>query len=410
MSDDFSSLRIDPKRLESSIRTMGQIGFDAATGGRTRLALTDEDKAARDMLCGWMRDAGLDVRIDEIGNIFGVRAARDPDAPAVMMGSHIDTVRDAGMFDGVYGVLGGLEVIRTLNDNLISTERPVALAAFTNEEGARFQLDMMGSIFYTHVKPPEELYAVTDDSGRRVGDELLRIGYRGNRTVKAGNYIELHIEQGPRLDAEGIQIGAVEGIQGLAWWKGEYAGESNHAGSTPMEMRKDALLGAATLAAQLEKLAYGIGGGSVATMGRIRPEPDIINIVPGKCSFTVDFRQYEPALLEEGKRLVEDLLVSCAAARGLSCDFERIVDVAPVVFDKDMVSLIEAKALQLGFSVRRMYSGAAHDAQFLCPVCPSAMIFVPSRGGRSHCPEEWTDFEDAANGCNVLMQSVLELI
>lgn len=406
----YSSLRINGGRLEESIRIMGQIGFDPATGGRTRLALTDEDKAGRDLLCGWMKDAGLEVRIDEIGNIFGIRQGGLPNALPVMMGSHIDTVRDAGMFDGVYGVLGALEVIRTLNDNGINTERPLVVAAFTNEEGARFQLDMMGSIFYTGTKQLAELYAVADDLGIKVGDELRRIGYCGDQTVPSGNYFELHIEQGPKLDAEGIQIGVVEGIQGLAWWKGEYVGESNHAGSTPMDMRKDALLGAASLALKVEELAAEIGNGGVATMGRISPDPDIINIVPGKCSFTIDFRQYDPKLLEEGKQRIEDLIVSCAAERGLEYKFEKIVEVAPVIFNSEMVSHIEAKALQLGLTVKRMYSGAAHDAQFLCSVCPTAMIFVPSFNGRSHCPEEWTDFGDAENGCNVLLQSVLELV
>lgn len=407
---DCLSLRINAKRLEDSIRTIGHIGFDKNSGARTRLALTDEDRAGRDMFCDWLRKEGMEVRIDQIGNIFGIRNGTVPDALPVMIGSHVDTVRDAGMFDGVCGVLGGLEVIRTLNDNEIKTARPIVLSAFTNEEGARFQLDMMGSLFYTKTKTLEELYSVADDNGITVGDEVCRIGYQGNETVPVGNYFELHVEQGPKLDAEGIQIGVVEGIQGLAWWCGEYFGESNHAGSTPMDMRKDALLGAAALALRAEALAAKIGSGSVVTMGRIKPEPDIINIVPGRCSFTLDFRQYDQRLLDQGKTGLEELITSCAIERGLEYKYNILAEVPPVLFDPDMVSLIEEKSRALGLTAKRMYSGASHDAQFLCQVCPSAMIFVPSVKGRSHCPEEWTDFTDVENGCNVLLQSVLELV
>ena len=403
-------LSINGERLISSIREMGAAGFDPKTGGRTRLALTDADKKGRDLLCRWMREEGLEVKIDPIGNIFGVRDGADPSELPVMIGSHIDTVRDAGMFDGVYGVLGGLEVIRTLNDNKVRTRIPLALAAFTNEEGARFQPDMMGSLYYTGTVSLEELMSAKDDDGLTVGEELERIGYKGNETVRAGRYVELHIEQGPRLYAAGLPIGVVEGIQGLAWWSGEYCGESNHAGSTPMYMRKDALLAAAELATEAEKLALRIGNGSVATMGRISPKPDIINIVPGKCSFTIDFRQFERGLFEEGKREVEKLIAACAEKRGLKCNFRKAAEAPPVVFDSDMVGLVERTAAKVGLRSGRMVSGASHDAQFLSPFCPTVMIFVPSKGGRSHCPEEWTEAKDLENGCNVLLHSVLELV
>ncbi len=403
-------LSVNAERLSGSIREMGAVGFDPETGGRTRLALTDEDKEGRDLLCRWMREEGLDVKIDQIGNIFGVREGTDPSALPVMIGSHIDTVRAAGMFDGVYGVLGGLEVIRTLSQNKVRTRRPLVLAAFTNEEGARFQPDMMGSLYYTGAVGLEELLSAKDDSGLTAGEELDRIGYSGKETVRAGCYIELHIEQGPRLDAEGLPIGVVEGIQGLAWWTGEYFGESNHAGSTPMEMRKDALLAAAELATEAEKLALRIGRESVATMGRISPKPDIINIVPGKCSFTLDFRQFENRLFEEGKREVERLIAACAEKRGLKYDLRKAAEAPPVIFDSEMVRLVENTAAKLGLASKRMVSGASHDAQFLSPFCPTVMIFVPSRGGRSHCPEEWTETMDLENGCNVLLHSVLELV
>lgn len=389
---------------------MGSVGFDPETGGRTRLALTDEDKAGRDLLCGWMKDEGLEIKIDGIGNIFGIREGSDPSELPVMIGSHIDTVRDAGMFDGVYGVLGGLEVIRTLNENEVTAKRSLVIAAFTNEEGARFQPDMMGSLHFTRMVELKELLSSPDDSGVTVGEELDRIGYRGKDSTQVGHYMELHIEQGPRLDAEGVSIGIVEGVQGLAWWTGEYYGESNHAGSTPMEMRKDTLLAAAELALKGEELALRLGRGSVATMGRIAPRPDIINIVPGQCSFTLDFRQFETELFEEGKREVERLIASCAAKRGLKYKFKKAAEAAPVVFDGGMVELVASRASFLGLDSMKMISGASHDAQFLSSFCPTVMIFVPSVGGRSHCPEEWTDMKDLENGCNVLLHSVLELV
>jgi N-carbamoyl-L-amino-acid hydrolase len=403
-------LRINGERLISSIRAMGSVGFDPETGGRTRLALTDEDKAGRDLLCRWMRDEGLEVKIDEIGNIFGIREGSDPSELPVMMGSHIDTVRDAGMFDGVYGVLGGLEVIRTLNENEVTPKSSLVVAAFTNEEGARFQPDMMGSLYYTRKVELGELLSSRDDSGITVGEELDRIGYGGAYSTPVGCYLELHVEQGPRLHAEGVSIGIVEGVQGLAWWTGEYYGESNHAGSTPMEMRKDTLLAVAELALEAEKLALSLGRGSVATMGRIAPRPDIINIVPGKCSFTLDFRQFDGELFEEGKREVEKLIVSCAARRGLKYCFKKAAEAAPVIFDRGMVELVGSRAAFLGLDSMKMISGASHDAQFLSSFCPTVMIFVPSVGGRSHCPEEWTDVKDLENGCNVLLHSVLELV
>lgn len=403
-------MRINGERLINLIKEMGSVGFDPETGGRTRLALTDEDKAGRDLLCRWMREDGLEVKIDEIGNIFGIREGSVPSELPLMIGSHIDTVRDAGMFDGVYGVLGGLEVIKTLNENEISPKRSLVIAAFTNEEGARFQPDMMGSLYYTRMVELRDLLYSQDDRGVTAAEELDRIGYRGKDSTPVGHYIELHVEQGPRLDAEGVSIGIVEGVQGLAWWSGEYYGESNHAGSTPMEMRKDTLLAAAELALEAEKLALRLGRGSVATMGRIAPRPDIINIVPGKCSFTLDFRQFETELFEEGKREVERLIASCAAGRGLKFNFKKAAEAAPVVFNRGMVELVASRASFLGLDSMKMISGASHDAQFLSSFCPTVMIFVPSVGGRSHCPEEWTNMKDLENGCNVLLHSVLELV
>ena len=407
MNDDKGrpDLRINGERLVSSIKEMGSIGFDPETGGRTRLALSDADKKGRDLLCRWMHEEGLDVKIDQIGNIFGVREGTDPSELPVMMGSHIDTARDAVCSTAYMESLGAWGD-RTLNENKVRTALALALLM----RRARFQPDMMGSLFYTGTVGLEELLSSKDENGLTAADELDRIGYRGSGTVRAGRYIELHIEQGPRLYAEGLPIGVVRGIQGLAWWAGEYCGESNHAGSTPMDMRKDALLGVAELAAEAEKLALRLGNGSVATMGKISPKPDIINIIPGKCSFTLDFRQFEKSLFEEGKGEIERLITACTEKRGLKYNFRKVAEAPAVVFDSGMVELAERVSARLGLASKRMVSGASHDAQFLSPFCPTVMIFVPSKDGRSHCPEEWTEAEDLENGCNVLLHSVLELV
>lgn len=405
---NLSALRIDGARLESAIRKMGMIGYDPETNGRTRFALSDEDRQARDLFCGWLRDAGLEVKIDAIGNIFGVRAGTDPNAAPIMMGSHLDTVRHAGMFDGIVGVLGGLEVVRTLNDAGVQTKSPLIVADFTNEEGAYFEYDMMGSSVFTGHKKIEDAYAVSAANGETAGESLKRIGYAGSEKVRVGKYFEFHIEQGPVLDAEKIEIGVVEGIQGVAWWRCAYDGEANHAGSTPMHMRRDTFSGVAELSCALEKLANEeIANASVVTIGRVNPEPNIINIVPGRCSFTVDFRQFDPALFAKAKEEVVRLIAVCAEKRGLTYEAEQIVNASPVIFNKEMVSLVETSAKELGFSTKRLYSGAGHDAQFLSLICPTAMIFVPSLKGRSHCPEEWTAFGDIENGCNVLLHAVL---
>lgn len=405
----MNRISINSTRLEQSIVEMGMIGRDSETKGITRLALTDADKSGRDLFRKWLAEAGLEIRIDAMGNIFGLRSGTVSNASPVMMGSHLDSVRNAGMFDGVAGVLGALEVIRTLNDLNIETKRPIIIADFTNEEGARFQIDMMGSAYVSGMMRTEELYSVADDAGLTVGEELERIGYRGTETVTPGVYLEFHIEQGPVLDAEGVSIGVVEGIQGISWWSGEFVGEANHAGSTPMHLRKDALMGVAEVLMELEELTKKIGDACVITVGRISTDPDIINIVPGRCTFTVDFRQYSPELFEKGKNEIEELVRKCAQKRRLALNFKKLANAEPVVFDKTMTALIEESAKELGFSTKSLYSGAGHDAQFLAKVCPTAMIFVPSSGGRSHCPEEWTEFSHIANGCNVLLQSALKL-
>ncbi|MCW4011851.1 MAG: M20 family metallo-hydrolase, partial [Candidatus Bathyarchaeota archaeon] len=331
----------------------------------------------------WLEEESLEVKIDNIGNIYGTRQGTEKHPP-VVLGSHIDTVKNAGIYDGALGVLGALETIRQLNTLDIETKHPVTVAAFTNEEGARFQPDMMGSMVATGELPVEEAWKAIDDNGTTVKDELERIGYLGNDTIESGSYLELHVEQGPILDSEGIEVGVVEGIQGMAWWDATYTGEANHAGTTPLTHRHDALLATAETCMGLRELAERLGEGSVATMGRLHAEPDIRNVVPEHTFFTVDFRQYRRELYEEGQPILEKLISETAEKHRLEYTLKQTVDAKPVRFDPNMVNLVEGKTRQLGYSYKRMHSGAGHDAQFMTHVCPTAMIFVPSIGGKSH--------------------------
>jgi N-carbamoyl-L-amino-acid hydrolase len=401
------TLKVDGDKLEKALREMGEVGV-APSGGVSRLALSDADREARDLLVSWFRELDLEVKVDLIGNIFATRQGRENSEP-VMMGSHIDTVKDAGIFDGALGVLGALETIRALDDADVETVRPVTAAVFTNEEGARFQPDMMGSMVYAGVLGVEDAYASIDDDGVTVGQELDRIGYRGDDSLTPSCYLELHVEQGPVLHSTGHRIGVVEGVQGIAWWHGCYLGQANHAGTTPLELRRDALLGASDLNVRLRALAEEMGEASVATMGRLSPSPDVINVVPGRADFTLDFRQYALRLFTEGKREVEALVQEVAERHKLEWSLRQSADAQPVRFDKSMVDLVESKARELCLSYMRMPSGAGHDAQLLSHVCPTAMIFVPSIGGRSHCPEELTSFSDCENGANVLLECVQQL-
>jgi N-carbamoyl-L-amino-acid hydrolase len=388
---------------------MGKIGEKEGLRGITRLALTQEDGEARKLLIKWLEKEEVDVRIDPIGNIFGIRPGTDERAAPVMMGSHLDTVREAGIFDGAAGVLTGLEVIRSLNEGDVETDKRVALACFTNEEGARFQPSMMGSYVYSGQESLEKTMSKIDDDGVSVSQALDDIGFRGKDRVEAGTYLELHVEQGSFLDDSKIDIGIVEGIQGISWWHGVYTGEANHAGTTQISNRRDALLGAAELCCSLREVAIELGHGTVTTMGRLKPKPDIINVIPGEARFTIDMRQFDYSIFQEGKKRVEKKVERVAEKHGLSHKISKVSDVKPVHFNPEMVNLVERKAKTLGLSNMRMPSGAGHDAQLMNYVCPTSMIFIPSKNGRSHCPEEFTSFDAIFKGANVLLNCILEL-
>lgn len=390
------------------METMGKVGIIDDSPGRSRIALTSQDKDGRDLFVSMLSSEGLDVRVDPIGNIWGIRAGRT-DALPVMMGSHLDSVANAGIFDGSLGVLAGLEVIRTLNEHGIETEKPLAVASFTNEEGARFQPDMMGSMVASGCYPLEDALQARDDKGISVEAALKEIGYAGNDRLQASSYLELHVEQGPVLDREKIQIGVVKGIQGIAWWHGTYTGEANHAGTTPLDYRKDSLLAASELCCEMRLLAEKIGAGALATVGRIHPYPDIINVIASQTWFSLDFRHYDRTVFEEGKKEVEGLVRRIARQHGVSCKLEQVANALPVSFPLSMVQMVERHARKSGYSLAPIVSGAGHDAQFMHRMCPSAMIFVPSRNGRSHCPEEYTSWEDIERGTNLLLRCILEL-
>lgn len=375
-------------------------------GGVCRIALTDADRQGRDQLVRWMRELGLTVQVDRIGNIFGTRAGRQPDAAPVMTGSHIDTVATGGRYDGNYGVLAALEAVRWLDERGLVTERPIVVAVFTNEEGVRFQPDMMGSLVHAGGYPLQQALDTLGTDGLRLGDELARIGYAGELDCGAivpHAFVELHIEQGPVMEAEGLEIGAVENLQGISWQEFHLTGQSNHAGTTPMPLRRDAGYGAAAIAVFVRELARRFGGAQVGTVGAVRLHPNLINVIPARATVSVDLRNTDEAALQQAERELADFVQRLAVEESLTIETRRLARFEPVRFDAGLVGVIESCARARGHRVRRMTSGAGHDAQMMARICPSAMIFVPSVGGISHNPREHTEAADLVRGAEVLL-------
>ncbi len=403
-------LRISEARLMARLAELAAIGA-TADGSCCRLALTDEDRAGRDLVVRWMRELGLEVRIDPVGNIFGLRRGAE-DVEPVMTGSHIDTVRTGGRYDGNLGVLGGLEVVQVLNEAGIVTRRPLAVGVFTDEEGARFAPDMLGSLVYAGGLPLAQAYATVSIDGKVLKEELARIGYLGDAPLPLARphaFVELHIEQGPVLDSEGITIGAVENLQGISWQEVSITGQSNHAGTTPMRLRHDAGYCAAAIGHFLRQLAREIGGSQVATVGKVDLHPNLINVIAARARLTVDLRNTDEALLAEAERRLAGFLEQLAADEGVQVEAKTLARFEPVLFDKGVADLIARTAVKLGHSCRPMTSGAGHDAQMMARLCPTAMIFVPSVGGISHNPAEHTEPAHLAAGADVLLHTLLEL-
>ena len=402
------ALRINIDRLMSRIDTLAGIGA-VEGGGVCRLALSDEDRRGRDLVVRWMRDLGLVVTIDRIGNLVGIRSGSGA-CPPVLTGSHIDTVVTGGRYDGSLGVLAGLEVIATLNEAGITTQKPLGVAFFTNEEGARFAPDMMGSGVHQGFLDLEEMLDIRGIDGRRVGDTLAEIGYAGTEPVgsfRADSYLELHVEQGPVLEQEGFTIGAVEGVQGISWTEYRITGTSNHAGTTPMYLRRDAGYVAAAAAVEARRLAKKMGGSQVATVGLTELKPNLVNVIAAEALLTLDLRNTDEKLLQAAEVHLNEAIKRFACEEGVGISSRRLARFQPVIFSSDMINLVEDTARHLGHSVKRLPSGAGHDAQMFAPNCPTGMIFVPSQGGISHNVAEYTAPEDIRAGADVLLQALL---
>lgn len=403
---------INSNRLLDSIRDLGATGHIEGVG-RARVAASDEDKAGRDFTCNLMKDAGMEVVVDRMGNIFGIwEEDYNKDQEALMIGSHIDSVINAGMYDGCYGVMGGIEVVRTLKEADFKPERPIVIGAFTNEEGIRYQPDMMGSLVYAGGMDVDEVLKIEGVDGTILGEELKRIGYEG--TVEPGfikpyAYVELHVEQGPILDKEGIQVGAVENLQGISWQEITITGEANHAGTTPTYLRKDAGLAAAKINCYLRERALQSNGTTVATVGTIKFEPNAINVIPDKVVFTIDLRNPNDEVLKDEEQRLKEFMENLAKEDEVQISSEQLVRFDPVTFSEKIVQTVEKSAKERGLTQKRMTSGAGHDAQMIARIADVGMIFVPSIGGISHNPNELTNDEDLIAGANVLLDVVKEL-
>ncbi len=377
---------IDRTRLAHAIEELGRIG-ETPRGGLTRLALSDEDKRGRDLMVRWMREAGLRVSVDQMGNIFGERAGSEP-LPPVMMGSHVDSVPTGGKYDGQLGVLCGLETIRALDTHKIRTRHPVTLAIFTNEEGARFQPAMIASGVMAGKIPLEDAYNARDKDGIRLVDELERIGYLGAEPCV------------PRL---------VDGIVGISWARLTIHGVQDHAGPTPMRIRHDALVAAAEVVTGARTIAKELGGDLVTTVGNLVVHPNIVNAIPGKVTMSIDMRDPRDATLEVARRCLDAVVKAACDREGVRGELEHYWRVPYTPFAPDVVAAIERAAKAAGARFRHILSGAGHDAQYMAAIGPAGMIFVPSRDGRSHCEEEFTPMDDIEHGATTLFLAVVDL-
>ena len=404
-----SAPRVNAPRLHASLAALAEIGSTPG-GGVTRLALSDEDRAGRDLLRGWMEEAGLAVRVDDFGTMTGRRSGRE-DGPAVLLASHIDSVRQGGRYDGPLGVLAALEVARTLNDHGVETRRPIEVVNWTNEEGVRFEPAMTASGAVAGRFERGYVYGRTDRDGTRFEDELRRIGYLGdeaNRPGPAAAYLELHIEQGPVLEDAGVAVGVVEGIVGITWSEVTVSGHADHAGPSPMPLRRDALAAAARLIVGAERFARETSG-AVGTVGRIAVEPNSINTIPGKAVFSVDFRHRDPRILDKLVARLEAMAALEADLRGVEIAVDRFWTSEPTPFAPEVVSAVSAAAEELGVPTRRLWSGAGHDAKYAQDICPAGMIFVRSKDGLSHSEAEFSSPEDIEAGANVLLHAARAL-
>jgi N-carbamoyl-L-amino-acid hydrolase len=405
------NIQVNGDRLWQSLMEMAKIGA-TAKGGVCRLALTDLDKAGRELFISWCKEAGCTVRVDAMGNIFARRPGRNQNAPPVMTGSHLDTQPTGGKFDGVYGVLAGLEVVRTLNDLNYETEAPVELVVWTNEEGSRFSPAMIGSGVYAGVFSLEQGLATPDNvTGVTMGAELDRIGFAGPEKCggqKVAAYFEAHIEQGPILEAAEKPIGIVQGAQGQRWYEITVTGQEAHAGPTPMKRRKDALVGAARMIDAVNRIGHAHPPYACATVGFIQSSPNSRNTIPGRVFFTVDFRHPVDETLTVMDRELREACRDAARSAQVEVEVREFWYFPPTAFDKDCVEAVKRAAVAQGFPAMDIISGAGHDAVYMARVAPTAMVFVPCADGISHNEVEDAKPEDLTMGCTVLLNAMLE--
>ena len=407
---DIETLRINGDRLWASLMELAQIGA-TPKGGVCRLTLTDLDKQGRDLVTRWAREAGMTVTIDKIGNGFMRRPGRNNNLPPIMTGSHIDTQPTGGKFDGNYGVLAGIEVVRTLNDHGIETEAPIEVAFWTNEEGSRFVPVMMGSGVFAKAFTLEHAYAATDTEGKTVKGELERIGYIGDQEPgdhPIGAYFETHIEQGPVLEDNDKTIGVVSGVLGIRWFDCTVTGMEAHAGPTPMALRKDAMLAATRIMQDVVAAAHRHPPHGRGTVGMVQVFPNSRNVIPGRVKFSIDLRNSTDALVDAMAAEVKAFADQVAQEHGVQVHIEMVSSYPAQLFQPECVEAVGRAAAKLGYSHMPAVSGAGHDAVYMAKLAPSGMIFIPCKDGISHNEIEDAKPEHIEAGCNVLLHAMLE--
>ena len=400
---------INSARLAASIAAMGQIGA-LPDGGCCRVALTDADREGRNLFLSWCQEAGCTIDIDCFGNIFARRAGHDKTLPAITFGSHLDTQPTGGRFDGIYGVLAGLEVLRSLKDTGVVTQHPLALISWTNEEGVRFNPGLTGAEGFAGQRDVTATLGSIGSDGCRFGAELERIGYagpHGPRFLDIAAYFEAHIEQGPILEQARVSIGVVTGVQGVRWYEIDLQGANRHAGTTPMTARQDTLMALAEAAVVLRKLCRALAGDLRFTIGRVAVAPGSVNTSPGHTKFTIDLRHPEEQLLDRAETAISALLTEIATRENCTASIVKSFHLKPVTFNERLISIVQQASDSAGYGSARIVSGAMHDACPMAAIAPTTMIFIPCRDGVSHDVLEYASEADMAAGCDILMRSIL---
>ena len=409
---DSGMLAIDRDRFVATMREQAEIGGTDG-GGLHRLALSDEDREVRDWFATQLDDLGIDVRVDEFGNMFGRREGTDPEADPVLVGSHLDSQPYGGIYDGAMGVVAALEFLRTLEDEDVETRRPVEIVNWTNEEGSRFQPAMQGSGVWVGEHDLETEYVKTDSEGTRLGDELERIGYRGDVPAEPQTdyhaYLELHIEQGPYLELEGKEVGVVTGVVGFYWGATTLYGEADHSGPTPMHFRNDALVAATDVITQVRRIPGTLGDRTVGTVGYVDVQPNSINIIPGEVTFTWGYRDPDDDIVMEAKEHTLHEIEAAAEREGVDYEWEERMHSESVDFAEKCVDAVQTAADDLGYDSMRMYSGAGHDAAHLSKVCDTSMVFSVSEDGKSHNEKEYTSWDDCYTAANTFANAAARL-